>query len=743
MEGREARQAQTVANLAPMEPGVVDGLEILLNGGIAFDPAKGAKGISILRALPHGHAAAALGTARAVGLERILHRTPSRERDLALAATVARITAPDSKLATARRLSPETADSSLGAMLGLGPVCGNEMLAMLDWLRRRQPWIERSLANRHLGDGTLILHDVTSSYLEGRHCPLAAFGHSRDGKRGRMQITFGLLCAADGCPLAVEVFHGNASDPSTVASQVARLRTRFGIGRIALVGDRGMITTARIRQDLEPAGLDWISALRNADIRRLLHPSHGEAPLRPGEAVADAVAEISGPDFPGERLMVCLNPRLRQERRRKREELLLATEAELHSIADAAARRRPGQANRDRTGRAIGAKGNRRKVLKHFDITLGMDSMTFRRNDARIAAEAALDGICVVRTSIPADAIGPEGAVEACKALLGVERAFRCTKSDLRVRPIHVRTEEHVRGHVFLCMLAYHVEWHMRRRLAPILFEDDDPGGARCRPGTAVLAGRQGRGVARRQAEGAEEGAGSARRRCDGGGRLTAFNPATVHSFATLFDDLSTLTLNTVKVTGRQDITFEASAKPTNSCSGLAVAGCIPEEGAGSARRRCDGGGRRRAQHADMNPGSIRRRAGKTAAFPMQGLRRQGRCTDAPPSACSLCEPAADPAPRCDSSTGSANACRQGEGGRSARGVARCRSRVGEGMPCRRCFPDHEITSRNAAGRVTIQIVESSIRKGRWNPDMKAIGRSFGQGASGPHWIAVMLSDVA
>ena len=543
-EGKRVRH-KTVANLALMEPELVDGLEILLNGGVAFDPAKGAKGISILRALPHGHAAAALGTARAVGLERVLHRRPSRERDLALAATVARITAPDSKLATARRLSPETADSSLGAMLGLGTVCGNEMLDMLDWLRKRQPWIERSLANRHLGDGTLILYDVTSSYLEGRHCPLAAFGHSRDGKRGKLQITFGLLCAADGCPVAVEVFPGNASDPSTVASQVARLRSRFGIGRIAMVGDRGMITTARIRQDLEPAGLDWISALRNADIRRLLRPSHGDAPLRPEELAADAVAEIAGPDFPGERLMVCLNPRLRQERRRKREELLLATEAELRSIADAAARRRPGQANRDRTGRAIGARGNSRKVLKHFDITLGMETMTFRRNGARIAAEAALDGIYVVRTSLPADSIGPEGAVEAYKALSGVERAFRCVKSDLRVRPIHVRTEEHVRGHVFLCMLAHHVEWHMRRRLAPILFEDDDREGARAQRSSPVAKAEVSPGAKLKAAT---------KRTSDG---------LPVHSFATLLDDLSTLTLNTVKVAGKQDITFETSAKPT------------------------------------------------------------------------------------------------------------------------------------------------------------------------------------
>ena len=544
-EGKRVRH-KTVANLALMEPEVVDGLEILLDGGIAFDPARGTEGVSILRALPHGHAAAALGTSRAVGLERILHRKPSRERSLALAATVARITAPDSKLATARRLSPETADSSLGAMLELGPVSGNEMLDMLDWLRKRQPWIERSLANRHLGDSTLILYDMTSSYLEGRCCPLAAFGHSRDGKRGKMQITFGLLCAADGCPVAVEVFPGNASDPSTVASQMARIRTRFGIERIAMVGDRGMITTARIREDLEPAGLDWISALRNADIRKLLRPSDGGAPLRPDELVDDAVAEIASPDFPGERLMVCLNPRLREERRRKREELLLATEAELRDIADAAARRRPGQANRDRMSRTLGARGNRRKMLKHFDITPGMDTITFRRNEAGIAAEAALDGIYVVRTSLPAGSIGPEGAVEAYKALAGVERAFRCAKSDLRVRPIHVRTEEHVRGHVFLCMLAYHVEWHMRRRLAPILFEDDDREGAKAQRPSPVEKAEVSPGARLKAAT---------KRTADG---------LPVHSFATLLDDLSTLTLNTVKVAGKKrDVTFEASAKPT------------------------------------------------------------------------------------------------------------------------------------------------------------------------------------
>ena len=541
-EGMRIRH-KSIANLSKLPQEVVDGISILLRGGTAFDPAT-TDGVSIRRSLPHGHAAAALGTARRIGLERILHRSRSRKRDLALAAIAARIIAPDSKLATARRLSPETADSSLGSMLGLGQVSGNEMLDMLDWLRQRQPWIEKSLANRHLGNGTLILYDVSSSYVEGRCCPLAAFGHNRDGKKGKKQITFGLLCATDGCPVAVEVFSGNTADPSTVALQIAKLRSRFGITRLALVGDRGMITTARIREDLEPAGLDWISALRNADIRRLLRPSGGDAPLDPDALVADAVAEIASPDFPGERLMVCLNPRLRQERERKREDLLRATETELQGIAETAARNRPGPSNRDRINRSLGARGNRRKVLKHFDITVGEGSMTFRRNTAGIRAEAALDGIYVVRTNLPADAIGAEEAVEAYKNLSRVERGFRHMKTDLRVRPIHVRTEEHVRGHVFLCMLSHYVEWHMRRRLAPLLFQDDDPEGAKARRvspvGKAEVSER-----AKRKADTKRTGDGYP-----------------VHSFRTLLDDLSTLTLNSILLPGTTDITFETATKP-------------------------------------------------------------------------------------------------------------------------------------------------------------------------------------
>ncbi len=544
-EGKRVRR-RTVANLSRMPPALVDAVRAALAGGVTF-PSPGAA-VAIRRSLPHGHVAAVLGTLRALGLARVLGRKADRTRDLAVAAVVARVVDPASKLATARALDPETASTSLGTLLGLGPVTGNEMLGMLDWLLRRQPWIEKGLANRHLrGGNTLILYDVSSSYLEGRRCPLAAFGHNRDGRKGKRQITYGLLCAADGCPVAVEVFPGNASDPATVSSQVDRVRKRFGVGHVALVGDRGMITTARIRGDLEPAGLDWISALRTADIRRLLRagPSGAPAPLVPEALVPDAVAEVTGPDFPGERLMVCLNPRLREERRRKREDLLEATEETLAGIAAAAARRRPGPANRDRTIKALGREANRRRVEKHFDVDVRDGGMDRARNADRIEAEARLDGACVIRTSLNSASMGAEAAVEAYKSLAGGGRAFRNAKTDLRIRPVHVYSADHVRAHVFLCMLALHVEWHMRRRLAPMLFEDDDREGARAQRNSPVEPARVSESARAKAAD---------RRTPDG---------LPVHSLRTLLADLGTLTLNEVTLPGAPDHAFPLLATTT------------------------------------------------------------------------------------------------------------------------------------------------------------------------------------
>ena len=412
------------------------------------------------RALPHGHALAALATAHQLGLERLLARTKSRQRQLALAAIIERILQPTSKLATARALSPDSAASSLGSMLNLGPVSGHEMLGMLDRLRERQPWIERSLANRHLGDGTLILYDVSSSYGEGCKCPLATFGHNKDGKRGKMQITFGLLCAPSGCPIAIEVFQGNTDDPTTLSRQLTKLQDRFGIHRIAVVGDRGMITSGRIREDLRPRELDWISAFKSTDIRKLLkQPKGGEAALQLEEIIPDKVAEITHPEFPKERLLVCRNPRLRAERARKREDLLAATETILADIARKVHRKGSKLRGRVKIARRIGREANRRKVEKHFDITITDNRLSWSRKEEKIAREAQLDGIYVVRTSLDSKAMTGTDAVEAYKSLSRVEQAFRsCKTTRLQVRPFYVHLAEHVRGHVFLVMLAWYVE---------------------------------------------------------------------------------------------------------------------------------------------------------------------------------------------------------------------------------------------------------------------------------------------
>ncbi len=550
-EGKRIRK-KTLANLSRFPPEVVDGFRIVLQGGLAVqDPSDL---LRVERSWAHGHVAAVLGTCRQLGLERLLHRRRSRQRDLALAAVVARVLAPDSKLATARRLSPATTHSSLGALLALGPVSGNELLAMLDWLLARQRWIETSLANRHLQDATLILYDVSSSYLEGRLCPLAAFGYNRDGKRGKQQIVFGLLCSADGCPLAVEVFPGNTADSTTVGPQVERIRTRFGIARIALVGDRGMRTTARIREDLSPAGLDWISALKNQHLRALLKrpkpapgqdPAAVQAPLRPGELVPDQVAEIRSPDFPGERLLVCLNPRLRVERARKREELLRATEHSLEGIAAQVRRGREPLRGRDAINRRLGRELNRKKVGKHFEIAVTDEQLRWSRQQERIAAEAQLDGIYIVRTSLAAEDLGAEAAVAAYKSLAGVERAFRTSKDHLRVRPLHVYSEDHVRGHVFLCMLAYYVQWHMRRRLAPLLFQDEDPAAAQAQRDTPVEPAQ----VSER-----------AKRKAD---TKTTPEGFPVHSFPTLLADLANLVLNRVRLPTQEKTAITIATEPT------------------------------------------------------------------------------------------------------------------------------------------------------------------------------------
>ena len=539
-DGHRIRK-QTLANLTSLPDELVHGLRVLLRGGCALPRLDAALGVQ--RSLPHGHVAAVLGTLRQLGLERRLHRSDSRVRRLALGALVARVLLPVSKLATARLLSTSTAHSSLGALLGLGEVSGNEVLAMLDWLLKRQPWIERSLARQHLQGRTLLLYDVSSSYVEGHCNPLAGFGHNRDGKRSKRQIVFGLLCTQQGCPIAVEVFSGSTADPNTLSTQIIKLRRRFGLTRIALVGDRGMLTSARIRDELLPAEWDWISALKTSQIRRLAQRG---GPLSPAALAADQVATIRSPDFPGERLLVCLNPRLRQERRRKREALLKATETLLAQIATLVERRRSPLRGRDRIGRRVGREANRYRVEKHFHIEIGEDHLRFSRKTAQIEAEAALDGLYVVRTSLPSDELSAAGVVEAYKSLAHVERAFRSLKSlHLRLRPLFVYSEAHVRAHVFLCMLAYYLTWHLRRRLAPLLFEDDDPDAARAQRRAPLAPARP---------SPAAQAKTRSRKTSDG---------FPLHSFPTLLADLATVNLNEVTLTDKLTSRFQVVTTPT------------------------------------------------------------------------------------------------------------------------------------------------------------------------------------
>src|SRR5215211_4999356 len=448
-EGGKVRK-RTLCNLSDWEPAHIEGLRAVLKGGIVI-PA-GQEAIRIDRSLPHGHVAAALGTARRIGLDRLLGPDDNRCRDLVLALVVSRILDPTSKLAAARALAPATATSSLGDVLGLGAVDEDELYTALDWLHERQPAIENALAKRHLQSGTLVLYDVSSSYLEGRCCPLAMHGYSRDGKRGKRQIVYGLLCAPDGCPVAIEVFAGNTADPATLGTQVGKLKQRFGLDYVVLVGDRGMITQARISEDIQPAGLDWITALRGPAIQELL----ASGALQLSLFDERDMASITAPAYPGERLVICRNPDLAAER---------------------------------------------------------------------------LDDAATVRSY---------------KSLARVERAFRCLKSvDLQIRPIHHWLAERVRAHVFLCMLAYYLEWHMRRALAPMLYEEGDRKGAEALRPSPVAKAQRSEAAVRKQTTGqTAEG-------------------LPVHSFHSLIADLATLARNTVTTALAPNLPFTIITRPT------------------------------------------------------------------------------------------------------------------------------------------------------------------------------------
>lgn len=540
-EGKRVRK-RTIANLTDWPTVKIEALRAVLHGQTQLsEPLEAA--FEIVRSRPHGLVAAVLSTARQIKLEALLDGQPGRMRDLATALIVARIINPRSKLALARGLGKETLFSSLGEIFGLESADENDLYAAMDWLLARQAQIETALAKRHLTEGALVLYDLSSTWYEGRTCPLAKIGHSRDGRKGTLQILFGLICNAEGCPVAVEVFEGNVGDPTTLAMQIKKVRSRFGLERIVFVGDRGMITEARIRKELQPAQLDWISALRSPAIQGLIEGGTLQLSLFDTRDLA----EIRDPAYPGERLVACRNPLLADERARKRRELLAATERELGRISAATRRSRNRLQGKDEIGLRVGAVINRYKVGKHFLLQITEDSFSFERDEQRIATETLLDGIYVVRTSLPAETLDAEQTVLAYKSLATVERAFRCIKTvDLKVRPIFHRLADRVRAHLLVCMLAYYVEWHLRRALAPLLFDDDDKEGAAAKRHSVVQKAQRSDGALRKIAT-----------------KRTTDGELPVHSLRTLLEDLATVAKNRVrpKVAGLPE--FDKITQPT------------------------------------------------------------------------------------------------------------------------------------------------------------------------------------
>ena len=467
--GNKVRK-RTLLNITHWPPPLVEDFRTLLKGGNAVSSLESS--FDIVRSRSHGHVAAVLGTLRRTGLDKLLASRRCRERDLVVAMIVNRILQPGSKLATSRELGEWSGSTTLADLLDVESATEDELYAALDWLRNRQDGIEQALARNHLSDGVLVLYDVTSTYFEAHTCPLSCLGFSRDGKKDKLQIVFGLLCTGEGIPVAVEVFEGNTKDCMTVEAQIRKIRERFELNRVVFVGDRGMLTEARLREDVRPVeGLDWITALTALQVRQLVEMETLQTSLFD---VCD-LAEIHSPDYPGERLIACYNPFLADERTRKREDLLQATEKELDKIVAATQREKRPLRGRDKIGLRAGKVLGRFKVAKHFRLTITDTGFTYERRQERIEQEAKVDGIYIIRTSVEEPVLSAEKVVYSYKRLSTVERAFRSMKIvDLKVRPIYHRLAERVRAHVFLCMLAYYVEWHMRQELAPLLFDDTD-----------------------------------------------------------------------------------------------------------------------------------------------------------------------------------------------------------------------------------------------------------------------------
>jgi len=522
-EGSQVKH-ETLGNLSHLPPDLIDIIRGSLSGEryVCVEDA-----FTIERTLPHGHVEAILGTIRKLGLDQVMASKGSRERDLVAAMIAHRLISPASKLAATRQWHQTT----LAEEMGVSDADEDELYRALDWLLARKDAIEKKLAARHLSAGGSALYDVSSSYYEGRHCPLARYGHDRDGKTGNPIIVYGVMTDREGRPVAMEVYPGNTADPATIPGQVQKLRDRFGLERVTLVGDRGMLTAARIEALKEYPGLGWVSALRATEIRKLAT----EGTLQLSLFDKKNLAEITSPEFPGERLVACFNPLLSEERGRKREELLAATEKDLGKIANKVRRRTKTPMSADEIGLGVGRVVNAHKMAKHFDLVIADGSFRFARKEESIRREALLDGIYVIRTSEPKERRSPEDTVRDYKGLANVERVFRCMKGiDLLVRPIFHRTEDHVKAHLFLCLLAYYVEWHMRRALAPLLFEDEELAEDR-KTRDPILPAESSASVKRKKA--------------------TKMTPDgfPVQSFSTLLSDLATRCRNQCRVKSKPD----------------------------------------------------------------------------------------------------------------------------------------------------------------------------------------------
>ena len=495
------------------------------------------------KTLPHGHVQAVREMIAKLELDRLISAQHCRERDLVVAMIVQRLIAPCSKLATTRRWHSTT----LADELGVAEATENDLYEAMDWLLERQERIEKKLAARHLSEGGLVLYDVSSSFYEGRTCPLAQFGHDRDGKNGLPIIVYGVMTNGEGCPVAVSVYAGNTGDPSTVADQIKQLREKFGLQRVVMVGDRGMLTQPQIDKLKQLPGLGWITALTSTAIRGLVE----QGALQLSLLDQKNLAEITAPDYPGERLMVCHNPVLEEQRRRKREALLQATEKSLEKISKEVARRKRKPFTAAEIGVKVGKVLGRYKMGKHFACNIGEGNLAWSRRAESITQEGKLDGIYVLRTSEPEERLSAEDTVRSYKSLAEVERAFRCLKGiDLLVRPIRHRTEDRVPAHIFLCMLAYYVEWHLRRAWAPLLFEDEERWDGRKRRDPILPAKPSDSAQRKKRSQETADG-------------------LPVHSFETLMEDLAsrarvTYALKPLKAAENTNLKFQQVPEPTS-----------------------------------------------------------------------------------------------------------------------------------------------------------------------------------